>query len=73
MPVVASAYALEAHAQVDGRVWVTETHTLSAGAPVLHTYLADPQANHQAIMEARVAAIDAQLAEAEADAVIGAD
>ena len=57
--------------QADGRVYVREAHVDQDGVPIDVEYLADPAANHQAIMEARAARmsaeIDARLAvEAEA-------
>lgn len=51
--------------QKDGRVWVTETHTDHLGVERQFSYLAAPQADHQAVMLARVAQIEAALAESE--------
>ena len=71
MAVVSSSYELDNHTQVDGRRYVTETHTLNVGQPVVIMYLAAVGADYQAIMDARVDQINAQLAEQEADEVIG--
>lgn len=51
--------------QKDGRVWVTETHTDHLSGEHSFAYRALPTANHQAVMLARVAQIEAALAESE--------
>lgn len=72
MPVQSSSYVADAHAQIDGRRYVTETHTLTAGEPVIVQYLAAVGADYAGIMAARVPSINASLAEAEAEQIIGA-
>lgn len=72
MPVVSSSYALEPHTQVDGRRYVTEKHVLSAGEPVVITYLAAVGADYQSIMTQRVQQIDEMLAAEEAERLLGA-
>jgi len=71
MPVTNSSYVLDGHTQVDGRIYVTETHTLSVGNPMVIMYLSAVGADYNAIMNARVAGINEQLAEEEADKEIG--
>ena len=71
MPVTNSSYVLDGHTQADGRIYVTETHTLSVGNPMVIMYLAAVGADYNAIMNARVAGINEQLAEEEADKEIG--
>ena len=70
MPVVSSSYALDGHAQSDGRRYVRETHVLNAGDPVIVDYLAAVGADYAAIMAARVTQINESLADAEANGVI---
>lgn len=69
MPIVSSSHVV-GHAQRDGRQYVTETHTDDAGAVLVVEYLAEAGADHTAIRNARVAAMNEQLAEAEAQALI---
>lgn len=73
MPVASSSYVADAHTQVDGRRYVTETHVLTAGEPVVVQYLAPVGSDYAAIMAARVPQINAQLAESEAQQIIGVD
>ncbi len=61
MPVINSSYVVDAHAQADGRRYVTETHTRSVGTPVIKSYLAAVGADYQSIMNARVPRINAAL------------
>ncbi len=70
MPVASSSYVIDAHTQVDGRQYVRETHTLTAGDPFVANYLAAVGADYAAIMAARVAKINESLAETEANEVI---
>lgn len=55
--------------QVDGRVWVDETHIDSVQGEITHSYLGDAT-NAAAVMAARVASINEQLAAAEFEALI---
>lgn len=70
MPIVSSTHVV-GHAQVDGRRYVTETHTDELGASIVVEYLAPLGADYVAIRTARAAAKDEALAEAEANALIG--
>jgi hypothetical protein len=72
MPIVSSVYTPEAHAQADGRRYVLETHTDHLGGTYQVAYLAADGADYAGIMASRVSGIEEQLAEAEADRVIGA-
>ncbi len=56
--------------EIDGRRYVTELHTDITGTVHRREYLAPIGADYNAIMLARAAQIDAQLAEAEADALV---
>ena len=73
MPVASSSYVADAHTQIDGRRYVRETHTLTAGDPVIVDYLAPVGADYAAIMAARVAQINESLAEREANEVVNGD
>ena len=76
MPVVSSTYTADAHTQADGRRYVTERHVDSAGVEHLVMYLAPAEwgaAEYQAMMDARVAQIDSQLAAAEFDRLLNED
>lgn len=57
-------------AQVDGRHYVTETHTDHLGEAYALEYLAPVGADYIAIRTARAASLEVQLAEAEADALL---
>ena len=70
MSIVSSTYAVGV-AQIDGRKYVTETHTANTGEVQKISYLAAVGADYAAIMASRVPSIDAQLAEAEAYALMG--
>jgi hypothetical protein len=69
MSIVSSSYVV-GHAQADGRRYVTETHTPNVGEPVVVRYKAAVGADYDAIMAARVAKLNAMLANAEAEAVM---
>lgn len=68
--IVSSSYTEDAHAQKDGRRFVTETHTDSAGAVHQVSYKASPGMDLQAIMAARAVALSEQLAEGEVDGAL---
>lgn len=59
--VTASAYTVGTP-QADGRVWVTETQTLSTGISQTFNYLSAPGVDFQAIASARSASINARYA-----------
>lgn len=65
MAVTASAFTLEP-AEADGRRWCREVHTVTGGAEVALDYLAAVDADCAAIMAARVASLNEQLAAQEA-------
>ena len=69
MSIVSSTYTVDAHAQIDGRKYVAEVHTDSAGGMHTARYLAPVNADYQAIANERAVAIASALAEAEAEAV----
>jgi hypothetical protein len=69
MSIVSSSYVL-GNAFPDGRRFVTELHTDSVGVVHLQEYFAAADADYAAILAARVAMIEHQLAEAEAAQVI---
>ena len=58
------------HAQTDGRRYVTETHTDSAGGVHVREYLAPVGADHAAIAAAYAADLADLLAEAELEALL---
>lgn len=70
MPIVSSTHSV-AHAQIDGRRYVTEQHTDDLGNVLTVEYLAADDADYVAIRTARALQINDQLAEAEAEALIG--
>lgn len=70
MSIVSSTYTVDDHAQADGRRYVVESHTDSAGGVHRVQYLAVAGADYQAIANARAVVIADQLAEAEAQAVV---
>jgi hypothetical protein len=67
-----STYEFDGPVQADGRRYIRETHTDHLGALHLISYLAAVGADYAGIMSSRVPGIEEQLAEAEADRVIGA-
>lgn len=72
MPIVSSTYTTDAHAQTGGGRWTIERHTDNTG--LVHTvgpYLWDEVSNRDTLLAARAAQIDAQLAEAEAEQLMG--
>lgn len=69
MSIVSSTHT-EGPAQVDGRHYVTETHTDHLGGVIEFEYLAAVGADYVAIRTARAASLEAQLAEAEAEALL---
>lgn len=64
MPVTSSSFLMDGPVQVDGSRWCVETHE-TGSVPVVVRYLAAGDADCQAIMLARVAGINAALADAE--------
>ena len=64
MTIASSSFAVGV-TQVDGRVWITETHVDSVQGPLAFAYLAANSTNATATMNARVAQINTGLAEAE--------
>lgn len=72
MPVASSSFALDGHAQADGRRYVVETHSLTVGAAIKLTYLAAAGADYTNVMNARVAGINEGLAENEFNVCLSA-
>lgn len=68
MPIVSSTH-IAGHEQIDGRRYVTETHTDSGGGVHRVEYLAAVGLNYVAVRDARAVRIADQLAEAEAQAL----
>lgn len=68
MPIDSSSYAVDAHAQRDGRRYVTELHTDSTGEVHRVDYGPVHEVDYEAIMIERAALLSAQLADAEAQA-----
>ena len=70
MTIASSSFVVDALPQRDGRVWITETHTDATVGPLTFAYLAANSANAAAVMNARVAQINAQLAGAEFEKIV---
>lgn len=70
MSIVSSTFILDAHTQADGRKYVQEVHTDSTGAVHTFNYLAAVGENYTAIMTARAAQLEIDLAEREAQEVL---
>lgn len=69
MAIAYSTFAV-GPAQVDGRVWITETHVDSLAGPLIFQYLAVNSSNAQSVMTARATQIANDLAQAEFEALI---
>lgn len=72
MPIVSSTYQPDAHTQVDGRRYVTESHTDATGAVHTLTYLADPGADYGAILAVHAQQLAQQMADAEYQSIVEA-
>jgi len=72
MTIASSSFVVDALAQRDGRMWITETHLDATVGPLTFAYLAANGNNAAAVMNARVAQINAGLADAEFEALLGA-
>lgn len=70
MPIVSSVYALDGHIQMDGRRYVVESHTDSAGGVHTVEYLAPVGADYQAVANERAVVIADALAAAEFQATV---
>jgi len=70
MSIVSSTYTV-GHAQADGRRWVIERHTDHLGAVHERRYKAADGVDYVAIRTARIALIEAELAEQEAALLLG--
>lgn len=66
MAIVSSTHSV-GHAQMDGRRYVTEAHTDSAGGVHVREYLAPTGANYTTIRNAYAVLLEQWLADAEAD------
>lgn len=71
MPITASTHTV-GHPQVDGRRYVTEQHTDSAGGVHVVEYLAAVGTDYAAVRDARAAQISEALAETEFQALLSA-
>ena len=69
MTITSSTFAA-GPAQIDSRVWITETHVDSVAGPLLFAYLAANTTNAATVLAARVPQINAGLADAEFEAII---
>lgn len=58
--VISSSFVVE-QPQIDGRVWVAESHTFDDGTSQTFQYLADPDLDFQAIANERASAINAEI------------
>lgn len=67
--IVSSNYTV-GHEQVDGRHYVNEVHTDSQGKQYTFEYLAAINTDYQAILTARAAQLETELAEQEANGLI---
>ena len=72
MTIASSSFVVDALPQKDGRVWITETHVDATVGPLTFAYLAANGSNATTVMAARVPQINAQLADAEFEALLGA-
>ena len=70
MSIVSSTFVLDSHNQIDGRVYITETHIDAVGVRHVVEYLATADMNHGDICAARAIQIRDSLAEAEADSML---
>jgi hypothetical protein len=71
MPIISSSYVSDAHTQLGGGRWTTETHVDGDGVKyTVGPYLWDGMANRETLMAARATEISASLAEAEANALL---
>lgn len=70
MSIVSSTYTVDAHAQIDGRKYVTEMHTDSVGDVHRVEYLAPVGADYTAIMNARAVVISNALAQSEFEGML---
>ena len=74
MPIVSSAHTIDAHTQQGGGRYVIERHTDDAGQVYqVGPWLAPVGFDVQARVASRASEINAQLAEAEAAALLGED
>lgn len=69
MAIVSTSHVV-GHAQADGRRYVTETHTDSAGGVHVREYLAPVGADHAAIASAYAVDLAERLAEAELEGLL---
>lgn len=75
MAIVSSSFVMDSHTQADGSRWVKETHVDSENRIQTCMYkLPSGQGavEAQAKMDARITYLNEQLAEAEAEAILGA-
>jgi len=74
MPIVSSSYTIDAHAQGDGGHYVMESHTDNLGVVrriQYHLPAGQGATEADALLAMHAANLDAQLAESEAEQLIG--
>lgn len=69
---MASLWTREKQAQIDGRFWITETHTLSDGSVQSLATLCDPKTDIDALVLARDADLEAAIVFAKDPATLTA-
>lgn len=70
MPITSSTFTVDSQAQKDGRKYVYERHVVNTGEVLTPSYLAAAGADYTAIMNARVARLNEQLADSEFEATL---
>lgn len=62
---IVSSNLVKGTEQIDGRLYVTETHVDSTGKEHIVSYLAEAGVDHNAVMTNRVPGLEQQLADEE--------
>jgi len=65
--IVSSTFVVDDHAQADGRRYVTETHVDGNGESITLSYLANIDADYDAILAAHAQGISASQSEVTGD------
>lgn len=73
MGIVSSSYQADATTQIDGRVYVTETHTDNLGIVRQWVYLAAVGANKDTILAQHAAQLADQLEQEEIGSLLNGD
>ncbi|MCM2311328.1 MAG: hypothetical protein NDI84_07995 [Steroidobacteraceae bacterium] len=69
MSIISTIVTPDAHTQRDGRRYIAEVHTFASGEVVTVNYLAEVGADTAVIATARKSALEAAMADSEAEAV----